>query len=307
MFPLVSIVIPAKGDLRFFSHTLKSIDDSIFRDFEVVVIDDGIFSDKKIWLTEYFKAKQEYKMIMNQGVGIVSALNTGISNSSGIYIARLDADDCMSSDRLKIQLDFLNKNPSVGVVGTQVTYINQHDARTGLSEYPHGRLSIEAGNFRACQLAHPSVMFRKNEIQKVGGYQVFLTCEGREYAEDFYLWSRLTKHTEIWNLGAPLTLYRKHANQVSVVNQEVTALAAELVYLKLFDSEDKISIPIMLDSIDKGIIKIYLDIARKKVGAVFALQLKCRFLLTQSLPNFYRIFLFQFSKLLRFYLRNIKP
>ena len=66
MFPLVSIVIPAKGDLRFFSQTLKSIDESIFRDFEVVVIDDGIFPDKRFWVAEHFKAKHGYKLIMNQ-------------------------------------------------------------------------------------------------------------------------------------------------------------------------------------------------------------------------------------------------
>jgi glycosyltransferase involved in cell wall biosynthesis len=186
---------------------------------------------------------------MNQGIGIVSALNTGISNSSGIYIARLDADDCMSSDRLKIQVDFLKSNPHIGVVGSQVTYINEVGDKIAESRYLNGYVFDSPNSFKNCSIAHPSVMIRRDVLEKVGGYTSLLIYRGVDFAEDFFLWLRISKISLLFNLQDPLTYYRQHENQVSRSKMSITSLASLLVFIKSIDCQNRIPTPIHLEQI----------------------------------------------------------
>lgn len=249
MSTLVSVIIPAKGDLRFFAETLESIEDSIYRNFEVIVIDDGISPEKKTWLADFFKTKPSYKIIQNNGVGIVDALNTGISNSSGAYIARLDTDDCIRPDRLEIQVDFLHLNPQIGVVGSQITYINQVSEPIGVSRYPNGYVFNSPRSFKSCLIAHPSVMIRREVLEKIGGYSSLLKYQGYDFAEDFFLWLRISKVSQLFNLQEPLTLYRQHDNQISNFKIQVTLLAAILVFVKSIDYKNSIPTPINLEQL----------------------------------------------------------
>jgi hypothetical protein len=206
-------------------------------------------------------------------------------------------------ERLKIQVDFLASNPLVGVLGTQITYIDEFGESKGFSNYPCGHLTIPQGDFRFCPIAHPSTMLKREIIEEVGKYQSFLSYKGQEFAEDYYLWTRVSKITEIWNLNEPLTAYRQHLAQVSAVNRNVITLTAELVYLKIYDGENQVSLPIILDSIDKVFIKQCVSLGIKKLGFLFGLHLYFRFLLTQQFPIFVRIGLVSISRVLAVLLR----
>lgn len=303
MSTLVSIIIPAKGNLEYFAQTLESIEKSTYVDFEVVLIDDGISERALDFVSSYFSNKLNYKLIKNEGSGIVDALNTGINNSTGIYIARIDSDDYLMPERLQIQVEFLASNPLVGALGTQIIYIDEQGESKGISNYPYGHLTIPQGDFRFCPIAHPSTMLKREIIEEVEKYQSFLSYKGQEFAEDYYLWTRVSKITEIWNLNEPLTAYRQHLAQVSAVNRNVITLTSELVYLKIYDGEDQVSLPIILDSIDKVFIKQCVSLGIKKLGFLFGLHLYFRFLLTQQFPIFVRIGLVSISRVLAVLLR----
>lgn len=278
MSDLVSVVIPAKGDLSFFPQTLQSIESSIYLDFEVVVIDDGISPIMKIWITEYFKDNPKYKMIENFGAGIVDALNTGISNSSGIFIARLDTDDCMRPDRLETQVNFLQMNPQIGVVGSQVTYINAVGEQIGESKYLTGNIFKSPQSFKFCSIAHPSVMIRRSTLEEVGGYSSLLKYKGYDFAEDFYLWLRISKISLLFNLQEPLTLYRKHENQISNFKTPVTLLASLLVFVKSIDSDNAVATPIHLEPLNDEVKNSMYVACLKKSSVLLVLLLKLRLL-----------------------------
>lgn len=282
MSPLISIVIPAKGDLEFFSQTLKSIHESTYNEFEVLIIDDGISKYALELITKHIYGRLNFRIVKNNGSGIVDAINTGIIESTGDYIARIDSDDCLLPERLQTQVDFLIEHPLVGVIGTQVAYLNQFGDLIGKSKYPIGSLALTTGDFRDCPIAHPSVMLRREILNKIENYQSFLKFKGREYAEDYYLWTRVATIAEIWNIDAPLTLYRQHPNQVSATNLHVTALAAELVYLKIYDLDDNISVPVNLDTLSEKMIRQYVVLGIRKIGLLFGMHLYSRFLLARS-------------------------
>jgi len=303
MSALVSLVIPAQGELQYFNQTLESIQSSTYRDFEVVIVDDGISNQVAKSIMSLIATRMNYKLVKNEGSGIVDALNTGIKNSNGIYIARIDSDDCLLPERLQIQVDFLASHPLVGVIGSQIIYMDEFGMSKGSSDYPLGCLSVAKGNFRFCPIAHPSVMLKRSDIQRVGNYQSFLRYKGREFAEDYYLWTRLASITEIWNLAKPLTLYRQHKNQVSASNWNVTTLAAELVFLRIYDTENQITLPIILDSIDEKFRRKCVSLGIKKVGLLFGIHLYFRFLLTGNLSKFFYFLLTIVSKFLARILR----
>ncbi len=282
MSDLVSVVIPAKGDLSFFPQALQSVENSTYLNFEVIVIDDGISPIMKIWITEYFKDKPRYKIIKNVGKGIVDALNTGISNSSGIFIARLDADDCMRPDRLETQVHFLHDNPQIGLVGSQVTYINALGEQIGESNYLTGNIFKSSQSFKFCSIAHPSVMIRRSILEEVGGYSSLLKYKGYDFAEDFFLWLRISKVSLLFNLQEPLTLYRKHENQISNFKVAVTLLASMLVFIKSIDRENTINTPIHLEQLSNREKKLLYVVCLKEPSVLLVLLLKLRILGTKD-------------------------
>lgn len=244
MSALVSILIPARGDLEYFQYTIESIEKLEFCDFELILVDDGISVDKKIWIAKYFESRTRFHMIKNNGAGIVDALNTGISHCTSPFIARLDADDCIRPDRLTRQVNFLKANPSVGVVGSQVTYINENGAILGQSQYPSGFIFNSPKTFKACPIAHPSVMIRREVLEKAGGYLSLFKQGNYDLAEDFFLWLRISRFSTIFNLEESLTYYRQHDTQVSVSKKSLTLIASLLVYIKSLDSLNIIETPI---------------------------------------------------------------
>ncbi len=297
MSPLISILIPVKGDLDFFDETLKSIDESTCQDFEVLIIDDGVSKYALDLIEKKIFGRTNFRIIENQGSGIVKAINTGIAASTGEYIARIDSDDSLLPTRLQTQADFLFENPLVGVVGTQITYIDQFGKSLGISRYPDKFLTLTGRDFRYCPIAHPSVMIRRETLSEVGNYQSFLKYKGRDYAEDYFLWTRIARIAQIRNLAVPLTQYRQHPKQVSASNLFVTSFAADLVYLKIRDSENKIELPVDFDLVSTQLIRQFAALGIHKVGLFFGIHLYTQFLLTRKLPKLIRNLLILLSRL----------
>lgn len=150
---------------------IKSVLCQTFKDFELIIIDDG--SDLPI--ENFIKSITNDKRIItfrisNSGLG--AALNFGISKSSGEYIARLDDDDLMLPNRLQRQVEFMNAHLDVSCVGTWFF------DKSGNKIYPHRKYPEEHAEivksllkFRF-SLAHTTLMFRRNAFDKIHGYRI---------------------------------------------------------------------------------------------------------------------------------------
>jgi hypothetical protein len=156
----------------------------------------------------------EYR-ITNRGGKGVKTLN--ITEKTGQLIsinAVTDADDLMIENRLQSQLNFMEDNKNVSVLGSQVEYINEFNRTIGISNYPTSYRSIRQELPWNCCLAHPSVMLRTEALLKFGGYS-----NKYIHAEDYELWLRMFQSTEIRNLTEVLTRYRISSTQVSRINR----------------------------------------------------------------------------------------
>ena len=231
MNPLVTILIPARGMLQYFKQTIQSINKQSYKNLEIILIDDGI--DIEGSLLSSLAATSDYpiRIVKNRGMGLVDALNTGLHEANGELVARIDTDDLMHEERISLQVQFMNRNPNVGVLGTQIQYISIAGEELGQSSYPIGIINNHSEFDRKCLIAHPSVMYRRELIAAEGGYRKVFEWNGRDFAEDFFLWIRLRNRTSFYILDMCLTQYRQHPDQISMDRTTFIDFSTRLVTL----------------------------------------------------------------------------
>jgi glycosyltransferase involved in cell wall biosynthesis len=209
---VITVLVPMHGESPFIKFTLDSIyQQALSTNFELLLVFDRVPEYRKNFVKKYSE-NFPTKFYDSTQPGLVPALNLGINNTDSKYIARIDADDLMLENRLQIQLDFMELNDNVSVLGSQVEYINELNVTIGYSNYPTSYKSIRRELPWNCCLAHPSAMLRTETLKKHGGYS-----NKFKHAEDYELWLRMFESTEIRNLSGVLTKYRISSNQVSRV------------------------------------------------------------------------------------------
>jgi hypothetical protein len=150
------------------------------------------------------------------------------------YIARIDSDDLVVKGRFEKQINYLNKNKKVAVVGSQIQFIDKKGKVKGYSRYPINTSEVKEEFAHGSQVAHPSVMFRKSCVLAVGNYQDFEIEGGTSIIEDLFLWFRILDKYEIANLPDVLISYRQHAGQSSFKHKlKIEEATLRLLSIKL--------------------------------------------------------------------------
>ena len=143
----------------------------------------------------------EYKLIyLPENRGLANALNVGLQNCAGFFIARIDPDDWMDADRLMKQRNYFLKNLHVDVLGTGIKLVNENGIFIKNKSFPASEKKITTSLYLKNPVAHTSVMFKKSFIKKIGGYPNFRT------SQDWALWGKvLVNGGHIANLPSYLT------------------------------------------------------------------------------------------------------
>lgn len=208
---------------HFLCEAVESILAQSFGDFEFIIINDGS-TDKSASILEFYQsADPRVRVYHQENRGLIESLNRGCSLAQGKYIARMDADDISLKDRFAVQLEFMNANPDVAVVGGAVQFIDEAGKALRVAGRPLRHSEIKRVLFDCGFMWHPTVVMRKEAWAYVGGYRKI------QHAEDFDLWLRIAEHFQLGNLPQVLVKYRLHAGQVSVTYCQKQALAAAAV------------------------------------------------------------------------------
>ena len=227
--PKVSVILPIYNSEKYLKKSIQSILDQSFSDFEVIAINDGS-TDNSLSILESFNDRR-IKIFNNiNNLGISASLNFGIQNSSGEYIARMDADDINLVNRLKDQTYFLDQNLNVDVVGSYFETFGYTIPRKICPPLQDNQ--IKAALLFNAVLGHPVVMMRKesllsNKLRYDSNY---------DGAEDYELWVRSSFKLRFANIPQVLLLYRIHSKQTSSSSREKQINIADSIRLKyLYD------------------------------------------------------------------------
>ncbi|MGL4739215.1 MAG: glycosyltransferase family 2 protein [Sarcina sp.] len=200
----VSIVMSVFNGEKFLKEAIESILNQTFKNFEFLIINDGSTDQSLDILKSY--SDERIKILDNSGnKGLIYSLNRGVKESQGEYIARMDADDISMPNRLEKQVEFLDENIDVNLVGSSIECIFEgipliKKLVKAIPDYEF----IKVKAIFESTFYHPTVMFRKSIIE-----QYNLTYDERyKHAEDYGLWNNMMLRGKVSNLNEPLLNYR---------------------------------------------------------------------------------------------------
>jgi len=213
MKPVVSVIIPAYNCARFLPESLESVLRQTFRDFEVIIVDDGSTDNTPAVLESYFKAYPDLiRYIRKQNGGPASARNAGIQEARGELIAFQDADDIWMPEKLEMQVAYLREHPEAGVVFTDYALLS---GETVLMPSIQSRYEVPSGMiFEKLLTQHfiamPSVMVRRACLDQVGVFDETLIG-----AEDYNFYLRLASRYPFGFVDKLLVKVRSHEDSLS--------------------------------------------------------------------------------------------
>lgn len=188
--PIVSVVMPVRNAMRTIERAVSSIRRQTLPGWEMIAVDDGSQDATALLLDKAARTDSRIRVVRIPHGGITAALNEGISLANGRFIARMDADDISSPERLESQVRFLDAHMEVGVAGSLVAFGGDRRESAGFALHVDwlntlvSHTQILLNRFVESPFAHPSVMFRHDLVAKHGGY-----LHG-DFPEDYELWLR---------------------------------------------------------------------------------------------------------------------
>lgn len=190
--PRVSILLPVRNEETFLPAALASLVAQTLTQWELVAVDDGSTDSTPAILAAAAARDRRIRVLTPSGHGLVAALNTGLAACRSDLVARMDGDDISHPHRLQAQEQFLRQHRDVGLVACTFRHFPRQDLKIGMLAYEAWQNSLSTHEevmrdlFVESPFVHPSVMFRKTDVERVGGYRE------TGWAEDYDLWLRLT-------------------------------------------------------------------------------------------------------------------
>lgn len=120
--PLVTIIVPCYNHQRFIADCLESIVAQAYSPLQVIVIDDGS-SDKSAEIARTLSKQYGFEFFEQSNQGLIATINRGLSLAKGKYYCVFASDDVMTLGRLKIQVEFLEKNPEFCACGDRKSVV----------------------------------------------------------------------------------------------------------------------------------------------------------------------------------------
>jgi alpha-1,3-rhamnosyltransferase len=204
--PKVSIIVPSHNHGKYISQCIESIVCQTYRNYELIVIDDGSTDDSRVILSK-LQEKFNFLLIFQKNIGLVNTLNRAILDfAKGEYLAFCASDDYWFAEKIEMQVKYLEQNDAVAmcygksvavdensIVNNKYTLAINKNLRGG-----HIFRNIILGEF------HPPVnyMIRKNVLIEVGLYN------SRIHTEDFYMNLKISEKYQIGYINEFMAYYR---------------------------------------------------------------------------------------------------
>jgi len=208
--PLVSVIIPAYNAAWCVRRAVDSVLAQTFRDFELIVVDDGSTDNTASVLAEY---GEQLHVLRKPNGGLSSARNAGIKAAQGRYVTFLDADDWWRPEKLARQMSLMEERPELVFCSTR-TSVQTPDGRA----LPDWRCACDDGSALAAIFqtnAHvagsgSAVMARREAFRQAGGFDETLRS-----LEDIDMWMRLAAIGKYTCIDEPLTIIEKRSDSMS--------------------------------------------------------------------------------------------
>lgn len=282
--PLLSIIIPSYNHENYIAKAIESVMKQTYVNWELIIVDDGS-KDNSPNIIRKFKDNRIH-LIEQENQGAHNAINRGLGNSNGDYIAILNSDDYFSPDRFKIMVNYLESHNDIGFSCSYIQVVDDRGKKLGIKEGwknmepwlpEHPELSLSGtedfkinlliSNFTSTT---SNFLFRRSVMEKIGGMR------NLRFVHDWDFALRAAKITECKIFDKPLLSYRIHSTNTISSNRKwmlfeivwIWAVHLEYFYSQIISKENnnysgliKIIESLNVQNCDKifWIMKIYID------------------------------------------------
>jgi len=218
----VTVLMPVFNAERYVADAVRSILDQSYRQFEFLIVNDGSTDASRVIIQSF--GDPRIRIVDTENLGVSAALRRGINEARGEYIARMDADDIASPDRLALEKDVLDRYPEVVVVHGAIEYIDEKGRSLGIARSSdYDSLCTRWLLLWRNVPSHSTVMIRAACMHE-HHLNYRLEVNG---AEDFELWGRLAQRGEFRFLRDVMLRYRTHPESVTKAGRVEKLLTAQ--------------------------------------------------------------------------------
>jgi len=202
--PFISVIVPTFNRVELLKQTLASVRNQTFRDFEIIVVDDGSSDGTFEWLA----SQDDVHVVRQENSGIATSRNNGAALARGTWLAFLDHDDLWAPDKLRVQADFVRINPDVALVAARHVRLGKSYRTARRPTWIRGDLLVK--EFSESFIHTSSVMIRHDVFEKIGGFP-----PRYRFADEFDVWLKIARDYPIAYVGQPLVFIRYYESNTS--------------------------------------------------------------------------------------------
>jgi len=224
-----SVILPAYNAEKTIREAIDSVLEQTFRDFELIIINDGSTDSTHSIISDYKDNRIVY--LQNDGnKGLIYTLNRGLETSKGEYIIRMDADDICFPHRFEKQIRFMDCNPDIAASGTQIYQFgfseNNQDVNPTSFEDLQYQIVITVPIF------HPTAIIRKEALLRHN----LKYNEDYKHTEDYKLWVDFVTHGEkLANIEEICLKYRISESQISNKFSKIQVATSQKIRTEYID------------------------------------------------------------------------
>ncbi len=219
--PEISVVMGVNRDEGSLGKTIDSILEQSFTDFEFIILNDGSDVGVTTIVEQYTDPRIIHVPL--EKVGLTKALNIGVEQARGKYIARQDAGDISYPQRLEVQLEYFKRHESLGILGSGVAETTVDGDHLGNIQFFEESSAIKQHLPFQNTFCHGAMMFSRELVIAAGLYR-----ESFIKAQDYDLWLRMAENHELHNL--PAILYNRVIDKDSI---SIRSKATQAEYARL--------------------------------------------------------------------------
>lgn len=223
--PSVSVVMAVRNVEKFLPEAIESILSQTFRDFEFIIVDFGSSDRSKSIVSAYALKDSRIRFHEIPECPLPAARNAACFLARGKYLAVMDADDVALPGRLMLQVEYMESNPHIALLGAATEWIDANGRSLEIHQAPCSDEDIRSELLIHCPFWHPTVFMRRESFISVKGYRTPFV-----YAHDYDLELRIAEHFKCANLPDAVLKYRIHPRQVSLAKlkqQTICRLACQ--------------------------------------------------------------------------------
>jgi len=230
----VTIYITNYNYGRYIEKAIKSCINQTFKNIDIVIIDDGSTDNSKNVIKQFSQKYKNIFVIFQKNKGLIKSCNRALYSAKGKYILRLDADDWLHKNAIKIMYNYLENNNRAEFVFSD--YYEVNDKGKILFQY-------KRHNFNKVKMydqpAHGAcALFRTQTLKLMGGYDEKFTCQ-----DGLDIWLRYIKKFQTYNINQPLFYYRQH--NLSLTKNRGKILKNRNLILQKNNTKKKLSVALI--------------------------------------------------------------